>query len=207
MLHIFIPLRPIRRRLPQLAVIAPLLVSLAACGGSDKNDPTGPSGYCGVTPPAGTMTAQVNGVAFSADLNTMATIQNSSAQGSNILQVSGVTCIADTPTGSRQILFTVGRSTPLAPDTYRLEPAAQLQPPGSGTGYSAQAVYSSPPNLWHSNRVTGTDSGSGYITFTSITPTRLQGTFSAVLLPAPGNTAGNTQRITITNGTFDIPRQ
>lgn len=46
--------------------------------------------------------------------------------------------------------------------------------------------------------------GSGTVTITSITDTRIQGTFSATLGPAPGTQTTGT--VTITNGTFDVSR-
>lgn len=53
-------------------------------------------------------------------------------------------------------------------------------------------------NMWHSSA----SGSSGSVTITSLTATRMRGTFSATLGPAPGSTTAGT--ITITNGSFDI---
>lgn len=145
------------------------------------------------------MTATVNGAAFTADFSTQGTVQNSAAQGPNVVQVNGVGCVDGSAARARQILITLGRLTPITPGTYRLEAAAQGQPPGSG--YSGVASLVSAPNLWSSN----IGSGSGTVTFTTVSATRLAGTFSLVVAPAPGNTSGNQATFTITNGAFDIP--
>lgn len=194
----------------QRSALAPILVVLlaAGCGGGDDNPgtntgtPTGPSANCAVTPPTGTMTAQLNGAAFTANFSTQATIQNATALGPNIVQISGVGCVDGTATRVQQVLITVGRLTPITPGTYALDAAAQSQPPGSG--YSGIGTYVSAPNLWYTNLNSAAGAGSGTVTFTTITATRLAGTFSLVLAAAPGNGTGFTNRVTVSNGAFDI---
>lgn len=193
------------------SALAPMLVVLlgAGCGGRDDNPgtntgtPTGPSANCAVTPPTGTMTAQLNGAAFTANFSTQATIQNATALGPNIVQISGVGCVDGTATRVQQVLITVGRLTPITPGSYALDAAAQSQPPGSG--YSGIGTYVSAPNLWYTNLNSAAGAGSGTVTFTTITATRLAGTFSLVLAAAPGNGTGFTNRVTVSNGAFDIP--
>lgn len=195
----------------QRSALAPMLVVLlvAGCGGGDDNPgtntgtPTGPSANCAVTPPTGTMTAQLNGAAFTANFSTQATIQNATALGPNIVQISGVGCVDGTATRVQQVLITVGRLTPITPGSYALDAAAQSQPPGSG--YSGIGTYVSAPNLWYTNLNSAAGAGSGTVTFTTITATRLAGTFSLVLAAAPGNGTGFTNRVTVSNGAFDIP--
>lgn len=148
------------------------------------------------------MTAQLNGAPFSANFSTQATIRNGTPLGSNIVQISGVGCVEGTATRVQQVLITVGRLTPITPGTYALDAAAQAQPPGSG--YSGIGTYASAPNLWYTNLNSPAGAGTGSVTFTTVTATRLAGTFSLVLAPAPSNAAGFTNRVTITNGAFDI---
>lgn len=189
------------RRVRSRAIIPAMvsvLLTAGACGGSST---TGPVLACAVTPPRGTMTATINGEAFSADFSTSATIQNSTPLGSNILQVNGVGCVNNTATRAHQILITVGRTTPLTVGTYQLSAASQ----GTPSGYSGIGQYVSAPNLWYANLSDATGAGSGSITFTAITATRLTGTFVLSLAAANGNTAGNTARKNIT-GSFDIPQ-
>lgn len=176
---------------------------LAACGGGGDGGPTGPvAAVCAPTPPKGTMTAQVNGVAFAANFSTQATIQNGTAMGPNIVQISGVGCIDGAAGKVQQILITLGRITPITAGTYRLDGAAQSQPPGSG--YSGIGQYITAPNLWYSNLSDEAGPGSGTITFTTITATRLAGTFSLELASTPSNSSDNKGHINITNGAFDI---
>ncbi len=193
-MEVLIPSAAWRWRLATL-----LLPLLAACGGSDA---TSPAVSCAFTPPKGTMTAQVNGKAFTADFSTQATIQNGTALGPNIVQVSGVGCVEGTATRVQQILITVGRLTPITPGTYPLDPASQGKPAGSG--YSGIGQFVSAPNLWYTNISDAAGPGSGSVTFTTVTTTRLAGTFSVVFAANSANTSGNTGRVTAT-GSFDIP--
>jgi hypothetical protein len=171
-----------------------------ACGGSDSTAPQ-TTGTCGTTP-TGVMTASVNGAAFSATFITQATIQNSTTLGPNIVQINGAECPVNGVAG-RQILITLGRLTPITPGTYNLDPASQGQP--SGSGYSGIGQYVLAPNLWYSNLSDATGPGSGSITFTTVSATRLVGTFQLVTVPAGANGTTARQRTTITNGVFNIP--
>ncbi len=205
-----LPRRPLLTSAPtnmssRLAISGVVLASLlfTSCGGS--SDTTGPSAQCAVVPPRGTMTAQVNGAAFSANFSTAATISNSTSFGPNIVQVSGVGCVDGTATRTQQLLITIGRLTPITPGTYRLDAAAQQQPAGSG--YSGIGQFISAPNLWYANLSDAAGPGSGSVTFTTVTATRLAGTFSIVFVAAGSNAAGNTGRMTATNGAFDISTQ
>lgn len=190
-------LTPRHRRRVRVPSLVPLLLA-AACGGGS----TAPAVTCAFTPPRGTMTAQLNGKAFTADFSTQATIQNSTALGPNIVQVSGVGCIDGTATRVHQVLITVGRLTPITPGTYQLDAASQQKPAGSG--YSGIGQYVSAPNLWYSNISDTGGPGSGSVTFTTVTSTRLAGSFSIVFAANGSNTSGNTGRVTAT-GSFDIP--
>ncbi len=189
----------VRSRASLSFVVGALLIA-GACGG---NSTTGPAIACAVTPPRGTMTATINGEAFTADFSTSALIQNTTPLGSNILQINGVGCLNNTPTLAHQILITVGRTTPLTVGTYQLSAASQGQPAGSG--YSGIGQYVSAPNLWYSTLSDGAGAGSGSITFTSITAARLTGTFVLSLAANSSNTASNMARKNIT-GSFDIPQ-
>jgi len=179
-----------------LVAATPLLV---ACG--DDNDATAPNNNaCLGAAPKGTMTATVNGAAFSAGFIAQATIQNSNPSGFNTVQVNGVSCPASGAVIGRQIIITLGRNTPVTTGTYQLSLASQLQPPQSG--FSGIGTVSLSPNIW--TTVDGAGTGSGSITFTTITATRLVGTFQMVAAPASSNDASSKQPLTITNGVFDL---
>lgn len=177
-----------------------LLVMLAACGGSE-NSPTSPGTGCSATPPLGTMTANVGAATFSASLLAQATIQNSTANGPNIVQVSGAECPSGGALG-RQIVITIGRLTPITTGTYQLDPASQGLPAFSG--YSGIGLYSQGPNQWYANLSDASGPGSGSITFTSISATRLIGTFQLVAVAANGNGTTARQRMTVTSGAFNV---
>jgi hypothetical protein len=169
-------------------------VALAACGGG--GGPAAPA--CSATG-NGRMTATVAGSAFTASQFATATYQNTSANGPNIVQVNGVAC-SISPGVSPQILITVGRLAPITAGTYPLDPASQ----GTG-GYSGIGQYIRVPGLWYSNLRDGATSGTGTITFTTVSSTRLVGSFTFTAVPATTNGAADRATVAVTSGTFDIP--
>lgn len=183
---------------PASALVAVSLALLAACGGSDSTGPQ--ASGCGA-PPLGTMTATVNGQSFSATMLAQATIQNATASGANLVQVNGAEC----PTGGvvgRQILITIGRLTPITPGTYQLSAASQQLPAGSG--YSGIGQVTRAPSLWYANLSDGAGPGSGSITFTTVSATRLAGTFQLVAVANSANAVGARDRMIVTAGAFDL---
>lgn len=190
-----------RARLARTMLVAPLLGALSGCG----SDAVGPSASpCAPSAPRGTMTAQVNGAAFTANATTLATIQNNAVQGQNTLSVHGMACVAGT-TSTNKILIVLTRQTPFTVGTYQLSPGAQGQPAGSG--YVGTASYfATSGGSWISSYSDTAGPGSGSITFTAITATRLAGTFSLTLVVPTFDKSGTTGRVTVTNGTFDIPK-
>jgi hypothetical protein len=175
-----------------LALVA--TVTLAACGGGDG--PVAPT--CAATG-SGRLTATVSGTAFSASQFARVTYQNTTALGPNIVQINAVEC-AVTPNVARQILITIGRLTPITAGTYPLDPASQ-----GVSGYSGIGQFIHVPSLWYSNLRDGAINGSGSITFTTVSSTRLVGSFTFSAVPAPGNAAADRSVVAVTGGTFDIP--
>ncbi len=169
-------------------------VALAACGGG--GGPAAPT--CAATG-SGRMTATVSGTAFTASQFARATYQNTTALGPNIVQVNGVEC-AITPGVARQILITIGRLTPITAGTYPLDPASQ-----GVSGYSGIGQFIRVPSLWYSNLRDGAINGSGSITFTTVSSTRLVGRFAFSAVPVAGNAAADRSVVTVSAGTFDIP--
>lgn len=185
-----------------LVVLLPLAGALACGGGS--GDPAGPgpgTGSCGGTP-TGTFTATIDGTPFSATLATQAAAANGTANGPNVVQVGGVECPAGGVPG-RQIVISLGRLTPIATGTYPLDAASQGVPAGSGYYGSGSFVHT--PNQWYTNRSDATGPGSGTITFTTVSATRLAGTFQMIAVAPSSNAASAQGRATITNGSFDLP--
>lgn len=105
--------------------------------------------------------------------------------GTNILSVAANNSV-------RGIGITITGLT--APGTYPFSSASPVR------SLSVSNVANTLANTWHSNGA----GSSGSITVTSITPTRIRGTFSGTLGPAPGTQTTGT--ITVTNGTFDVGR-
>jgi hypothetical protein len=169
-------------------------IALAACGGG--GGPTAPT--C-VSTGNGRMSATVAGTAFTASQFATATYQNTTVNGPNIVQVNGVEC-ALTPGVARQILITIGRTTPIVAGTYPLDPASQ----GVG-GYSGIGQYIRVPGLWYSNLRDGATAGTGTITFTTVSSTRLVGSFTFTAVPASSNGAADRATVAVSSGTFDIP--
>ena len=169
-------------------------VALVACGGGG-----GPAAPGCVNIGTGRMSATVAGNAFTASQFATSLYQNTTPNGPNIVQINGVEC-AITPGVARQILITIGRNTPITAGTYPLDPASQ----GIG-GYSGIGQYVLVPGLWYSNLRDGATSGTGTITFTTVSSTRLVGSFSFTAVPATTNGAADRATVAVTSGTFDIP--
>ena len=87
-------------------------------------------------------------------------------------------------TDDRSLSFSLFQVT--APGTYALSSSRVIVVTGNGT----------PTQTW------GVSGGTGSVTITTATATRLTGTFNATLPPS----AGATGTVTITNGTFDVGR-
>ncbi len=179
--------------------MAAISVLLAACGGGGGTTAPNNTACLGAAP-KGTMTATVNGQAFSAAFIAQATIQNSTPSGFNTVQVNGVACPAAGTFTGRQILITIGRNSPITTGTYQLSLASQLQPPQSGFSGIGSVILGI--NNWTTVDAAGV--GSGSVTFTTITTTRLAGTFQIVAAAASGNDASSKQPLTITSGAFDV---
>jgi hypothetical protein len=69
---------------------------------------------------------------------------------------------------------------------------------GGASVMGASATTNTSSNSWHSSA----GGSSGSVTITSLTATRMRGTFTATLGPTPGTTT--TETLAITNGAFDI---
>lgn len=189
-----------RTHLVRATLVASLLAASSGCG-----DATGPGASpCAPSAPRGTMTAQVNGATFTANALTLATIQNNATPGQNTLSVHGMACVSGSA-NTDKILILLQRQTPFTVGTYQLSADAQGQPAGSG--YSSSALYTTVTGgAWYSFGSDASGPASGSITFTTITATRLAGTFSLALVASSLNQGANSGRVTITNGTFDIPK-
>lgn len=182
---------------PRATASAALLLA-AACGG-------GGGGEAGTTEPGasaglanGTMTATVNGVAWRASLSVQATVQRSPAGQISVFQISGVDTVGVPVTRARQIILTGGMTTPLAVGTYRLAgPAAGS--PGTVSGQFNQATA-----IWNTLPGAGAAAGSGTLTVTTLTDTRIAGTFDFTANAASSNPADARQPTTVTQGRFDV---
>jgi hypothetical protein len=117
----------------------------------------------------------------------------------NAAAVSGNITVAFTPilvvaANNTERALSITLTDVPAPGTYALSSTSPVRQIG------VTGVTASTSTMWSS---LGPGS-SGSVTITSITATRIQGTFSATLGPAPGSTTTGT--LTVTGGTFDIGR-
>lgn len=145
-----------------------VLTALAGCSSSDDNT-TNPTGS------AGSMAATVDGTAWTSSMVTQATSSN------------GAVAFAGRDNNNRQINIAIVGAT--AAGTYKL--GDLMQNVGSSAilalGTSQTDVYSTFPGL-----------ATGTITFSTLTTTGAEGTFSFT----GRNTAGATK--SVTNGTFKV---
>jgi hypothetical protein len=141
-----------------------------------------PTGAVGPLPDyaGSSVTATIGGTSFTA-----AAATGQLTSGFDILVVTG---------SNTNRSLTISLTDVAAPGTYALSSAAPTRTLG------VSRVTSPLTSTWSSNGA----GGSGSVTVTSITATRIKGTFTATLGPAPGTSTPGT--LTITNGVFDIGR-
>jgi hypothetical protein len=159
-------------------LVLPLLVALSACGKSDPLEPsedhTGGSGSL----QNGSMSATVNGSAFTAtSLTTFTTLGNGVLPAT--LTVSG-------GSGTRVIAFSLVGS---GVGTFTVAAADVNVVITEGAGQSWQGILSAAGS-------------SGTFTLTTWTANRAVGTFSVTATPTPGTGASGNR--TVTNGRFDV---
>jgi hypothetical protein len=89
--------------------------------------------------------------------------------------------------------FSLSLNEVTGPGTYALGQIARV--------LTLATIGQTPQGVW----TTSATGGTGSVTITSITPTRMRGTFTATLQPLAGS--GTTGTVTISNGSFDIGLQ
>jgi len=156
-------------------------VILAACGGGGGGGPTGPGGG------SAAFTATINGQAWTADTIGFSVTGNPGVPGSLI--ISGVEVV--TPTNYRTLSVTVSfiGATGQYPMGINI---------GTTPGGTASAVVVSGSNV--TTYLTALSGAEGTVTITSLTATRMKGTFSFTADESPGPGP----QLVVTNGTFDI---
>ncbi len=175
-----------------------LLLGALGCGGGGGGDPTGPG--TGATLANGSMSARIDGQPWRATFLVQATVQRNAAGQFSLLQVSGVDTTGGIATRTRQIIMTVG--TPVTPTAraYPLDPEASR----TTVGYSGIGQLTQAPSLWTTAVGAGSTGGRGTMTVTTLTDTRIAGTFAFTAMPASSNGAGAREQAAITEGVFDI---
>jgi hypothetical protein len=166
-----------RARLRTLALTL-LSLSYAACGGDDEadGDPTGPQG--GSSP----MTARVDGQQWTAVPLSVAAF----AGGAGLFTITGAESAGTTSRSINLALYNIR-----GPGTYPFGTSTEVV--GGRAQFSEAGVVWATPN----------NGASGTVTLTTLTPTRIAGTFQYTAALSRGTSA--TQTRAITNGTFDIP--
>jgi hypothetical protein len=170
----------LRRHVTALLIAAPLLLTAAACG-SSTTPSTGGSGVvsgCSGAHASGSMTAQINGTAWTA-----VCISASSFTG-NVLSLGG----SDNATNATVAQIIAMATTATGPGTFPIGPL----PITNG----ANGLLTINAQIWSASAT----QGSGTITITTLNSTGTSGTFSFNLVAVPPATGTKT----ITNGTFNI---
>jgi len=162
-------------------VITAFVLTASACSPTSPSYPGRPE-ILATTPTmktaSGTVTAVLNGQAFSADSDL---IKVGASNGVFALQAVGPSG------GSRfQVSFSLAAG---GPGSYAI--------PGSGTGIGNSASLASDRSSWAANNLTG----SGTIEITSLTPTSAAGTFSLTLQPTATGAVGT---YNVAAGTFNV---
>jgi hypothetical protein len=165
--------------------LALLFVSLTACGGSDSA--TGPTGTTN-----GTFTATIDGQAWVSTSNqiTGGTASTSSIPGYVILTGSKVVSATNYTTLTLALGYLAGTGT------YPLGVNPVSTAGGSGLVFGVQGTGI---GTWSTN-FTG---NAGTLTITSLTATRIVGTFQFTAPPQSFTTTTGTR--VVTNGAFDLP--
>ena len=168
------------RMLKRLAIVT-TLVALGCGGGGDDDDgnPTGPPGGGGGAT-NGSFSVQINGATWGATgtINVQRQTQN------NIISFAGSGSAGGTTYG---VAVSIVNAT--GPGNHSLNIFAGGDGSNVAIGTSSGVGYS-----------TGLTGGSGTLTITSLTATRIVGTFSGTAVPAGATTAN----LVLVNGQFDI---
>jgi hypothetical protein len=153
--------------------IASLALVAAACSGDDEGDPTGPNGNGNVNGD-GNVTATVNGVSW-----------RSARAGDRVTrngQFYGISAV------NPPYALVLGIGNVTGPGTFSLNLA---------TGNGSSAIISNATGGWG----TAFSGGTGTVTVTVLTASRIAGTFSFDAVPGSGSATGTMQ---VRNGTFDL---
>jgi hypothetical protein len=159
-------------KIPRTAIVS--LALLVACGGDDKGSPTDPGGNSNTVSGDGNITATVNGTAW-----------RSSKAGDHVTrtgQFYGISAVNP----PYALILGIGNVT--STGTFSLNLA---------TGNGSSAIISNSTGGWG----TAFTGGTGSITVTVLTATRIAGTFSFDAVPGSGSATGTMQ---VRNGAFDL---
>jgi hypothetical protein len=162
-------------------VRALVLAVVGACGGS------GPNGG-GPSPGSGMMTATIDGQAFASDPHSAMATATSRAPGTYVMQGSRVTSPTD------YLTLTVTLFNIAATGTYPLGMTGVMF---GGIGNVFQTTPPATVASWD----TPLSGASGTVTVSTLTASRIAGTFSFTAAPSTGATSIRT----VTNGSFDLP--
>ena len=165
------------RMRPILGVQIAVMFTLAACGG--ETAPTSASGG------GGTLSASIDGAAWTADASTAEA--RHSQPGKYVLGGTKTT-------GTSQLGLEIDVYNIAGPGTYPLGVSEKVF---GGVGWVTTA---SPPTYW----ITPFSGASGTITITSLTDSRIAGSFSYNAPPYTVIGSATGTRV-VTNGTFDLP--
>lgn len=197
-----------KKALVRAAAAAALLVVVAACGGDSGTGPEeeqiGPEGPNGPWLANGSMSARINGEEWRASMLVQAIVTPGSNTASELLMLTGIDSVGRGVQNRRALVIALDVYPTLAPGSYGLGMNVGGGAPGTIVSLASivdangSATWITPlPDL-------GSASNSGTITITSLTATRVAGTFSYNTVADPGNSTANQGPVAVTQGVFDV---
>lgn len=158
-----------------------VLAAVGACGGGGTNGGGGPP------PGSGTMTATIDGQAFASDSQAATATATSTIPGSYFLTGTKVTSTTN------YLSLTIALYNIAATGTYPLGVTSTIFGGIGGVYQQSTATVAS----WS----TPLSGASGMVTVSTLTTSRIAGTFAFTAAP----TVGSTSTRIVTNGSFDLP--
>ena len=169
-----------------------LLPILAACGGGGDDSPTGPGPGPGPSTTVGTFTANLDGAAWVSTTNQVAGTSSGQNQVPGVITMTGTQLVS--ATNYTTITITLGYIA--GPGTYPLGVNHGTTAGGIGAVFAPQG---SAFGTWSTN-LTGS---AGTVNVTSLTSTRIAGTFQFTAPPQTFTSTTGTR--VVTNGAFEMP--
>lgn len=147
--------------------------------------------------PTGGMAGRIDGKRWAAGLQTVASPIYLDGKLASI-SVIGVPCEAVADRANR-VQLRIVRLTGIEAGQYSLGPVPPTSRNSAWGGVTLGATE------YRSDWSDAAGAGTGTLQVSNISPLRIQGTFEFTAVASAGSTTGGTKRLSVTNGSFDIP--